>query len=138
MPYVAAYICSAVTMLILDIGWLTFATPRLYKPIIGEIMAPKPSLAPAIAFYLIYVAGLIFLAVGPQLKTGSIGRAALSAAVFGFVAYATYDLTNQATLKVWSLKLSLADMAWGALVTAIAGAAGFWGARAVARLTGAG
>jgi uncharacterized membrane protein len=137
MPYVAAYISSAIAFLILDIAWLSFAASRLYRPVIGEILADKVSLAPAVAFYLIYIAGIVFLAVAPSIKAGSFGRVALTAAVLGLVCYATYDLTNQATLKVWSLRITLADLAWGTFVTTAAALAGLWGARTATRLFGA-
>jgi len=133
MPYAIAYIVSAVTFAVLDFGWLSFATNRFYKPIIGDLLAPKVAMAPAIAFYLIYIGGIVFLAIAPALKAGSASRAAVSAAVLGFVAYATYDLTNQATLRTWSIKLTLADMAWGTFATTVAALAGFWAARALFR-----
>jgi len=134
MQYVAAYLCAAAAFAVLDFFWLSYAGPRLYQPIIGELLAPQVSLPPAIAFYLIYVAGIVFLAVVPGLRDGSALRAAVCGAVLGGVAYAAYDLTNQATLRIWSLKITLADISWGVFVTAIAALAGFWGARTAARL----
>ena len=82
---------------------------------------------------MIYGLGVVALAVAPALRENAGGKAALSGAVLGFVAYATYDLTNQATLRVWSTRLTLADMAWGAALTALAAYAGFQAARLVAR-----
>ena len=137
MPYIAAYISSALAFLVLDIAWLSFAAPRLYRPIIGDLLADKVALGPAVAFYLIYIAGIVVLAVAPAMKAGSFGRVAITAAILGFLCYATYDLTNQATLKVWSLKITLADMAWGTFVTTAAALAGLWGARTATRLFGA-
>jgi uncharacterized membrane protein len=134
VPYVIAYVCSALAFLVLDIAWLSFAVERIYRPNLGDMLAAKVCLAPAVVFYLLYIGGLVFLAVAPALKAGSPGRAALAAAVFGLVAYATYDLTNQATMRVWSLKVTVADMAWGTFASSLAGLAGFWGARAAGRL----
>ena len=134
--YIAAYLGAGLTFAAIDAVWLTNMTDRLYRPVLGPILADKPDMQAAVAFYLISIFGTVFLAIAPALRQGAWQRAAINGAVLGFVAYATYDLTNQATLKVWSLKLSLADMAWGSLVTAVAGAAGFWGARAATRLFG--
>ena len=80
----------------------------------------------AIAFYLIYVAGIVALAIVPALRESSGMRAVAMGATLGFVAYATYDLTNQATLRVWPLHLTLIDLAWGTLLTAAASWGGYW------------
>ena len=121
MRYLWAFIGSGLAMAALDAIWLTQVGPRLYRPAIGELLADKPDMRAAVAFYLIYVCGIVFLAVSPALRDGSLMRA-----VLGFVAYATYDLTNQATLKVWPLHVTLVDVAWGTLLTAAAAAAGYW------------
>ena len=124
MRYALASLITAVVFLALDFGWLTLMGQRLYQAEIGQLLAKSPRLAPAIAFYLIYVAGLVFFAVRPGLEGGDLKTVALNAAVMGFVAYATYDLTNQATMTVWSLKVTLADLAWGVFVSTAAATAG--------------
>jgi uncharacterized membrane protein len=129
---IIAYIASALAMLALDAVWLTQMTPRLYQPRIGELLAAKPSLAPAVAFYLIYVAGIVVLAVLPALREGGWRRLLINAAMLGLVAYAAYDLTNQATMKTWSTTITLVDIAWGVLVTTAAASAGY---KTVLRLT---
>lgn len=129
MRYLLAYIGAAVVMGVLDAIWLTTMGNRLYRPVIGSIMADKPDMRVAMIFYLLYVFGIVFLAVLPALREGSIGRAAISGAVFGLVAYATYDLTNQATLSVWSTRLTLIDLAWGTFVTTAATLGGYLLAR---------
>lgn len=121
----AGYAATAVTMLALDAAWLTLAVPRLYKPRLGDLLADKPSLAPAVVFYLLYVLGIVVLAVLPAIREGGWKRLLVHALVFGLVAYATYDLTNQATLRSWSTTISIIDMAWGAIVTTAAASAGF-------------
>ncbi|MDP3175008.1 MAG: DUF2177 family protein [Phenylobacterium sp.] len=136
MPYIAAYLAAAVTFVLLDAVWLTLAGPKLYKPIIGEILAERVAAGPAVAFYLIYLVGVVVLAAAPAAREGSWPRAMALGATLGVVAYATYDLTNQATLKVWSLKITLADMAWGAFVTAMAATASCLAFRAVRRAFG--
>ncbi|MET0338536.1 MAG: DUF2177 family protein [Caulobacter sp.] len=129
MQYVFAYLGAGVGFVVLDAIWLTFATPRLYKPILGDLLAQKVSMPPAIAFYLIYLAGIVLFAIEPGLKAGSAARTALMGAALGFVAYATYDLTNQATLKVWSWKITAADLTWGVILTCGSALAGYAAAR---------
>jgi len=129
----AGYGATALTMLALDGVWLTLAVPRLYQPRIGELMAAKPSLAPAVVFYLLYVAAIVVLAIQPALREGGWRRLLTHAVVFGLVAYATYDLTNQATLKTWSTTITLVDMAWGTLVTTAAASAGYAVMRAMGK-----
>ena len=118
-----AYFVGLVVMGVLDGVWLTFVTPILYKPRIGELLRETPVVWAAIAFYLLYQAGVLVLAVRPALASGSLPTAAMRGAMLGLVAYATYDLTNNATLKIWSPVITAADMAWGTLITAIAATA---------------
>jgi uncharacterized membrane protein len=132
MHYLLAYVGTGVIMGVLDAIWLTLMAPRLYQPAIGELLAPRPNMRAAVAFYLIYVFGIVFLAVLPALREGSAVRAATLGAVLGLVAYATYDLTNQATLRVWPLHVTLIDLAWGIFITMAAALGGYWLADRVA------
>lgn len=121
-----AYLASGLALAALDAVWLSQIGPRLYRPVLDPILAERFNLPAAVAFYLIYIAGVLGLAVLPAARDGvGLLRAAGLGALLGFVAYATYDLTNQATLKVWSLKVTLADVAWGTFLTACAAAAGY-------------
>lgn len=125
MPQIAAsYLAAGLVMGILDFIWLRTMVDSVYRPGIGAVLAEKPNMAAAIAFYLVYLAGVVVFAVRPALEAGNWKTALLLGGLFGLFAYATYDLTNLATLKVWSLKVSLLDMAWGALLTALAASAG--------------
>lgn len=117
-----AWLSAALVVVILDGVWLTVAGPRLYRPIIGELLAPRVDIPSAIAFYLLYVTGIVILAVTPALERGGAPKALFLGAVLGLVAYGAYDLTNQATMKVWDLRITLADMGWGAFMTAAAAA----------------
>ena len=126
LQVLAAYLGAGVVMGVLDALWLTTAVPRIYQPAIGPLLADRPNMAAAVAFYLIYVAGIVLLAVWPNREAGLL-RVAATGAALGFVAYATYDLTNQATLKLWSVRLTVVDMAWGTALTAIS-AVGGWAA----------
>jgi uncharacterized membrane protein len=133
MIRIVAYVASLVVFLALDAVWLTVMNERLYRPVLGDMLAPRLNVPAAVAFYLIYLVGLTVLATAPALKEGSAARALVNGAVFGLVAYATYDLTNQATLRAWSIRLTLADMGWGAVASAVAAFAGFYAARLISR-----
>lgn len=129
IKYLFAYLGAGLTFAAIDAVWLTTMVNRLYRPVIGPIMADKPDMTAAVIFYLISIAGTVFLAIDPALKEGSWTRAALNGAVLGFVAYATYDLTNQATLNVWSWKLTITDIIWGTTLTALSATGGYFAAR---------
>ncbi|CVI58424.1 DUF2177 family protein [Agrobacterium leguminum] len=123
--YFAAYLFTLVAFLVIDFIWLSTMASRLYRPAIGDLLVENFRLAPAVVFYLIYAAGLTFLAVRPAFQTGEWTTALLYGAVVGFMAYATYDLTNQATLKSWSATLTVADLLWGTFVSAAAATIGY-------------
>lgn len=123
--YLAAYFFTLIAFLVIDFIWLSTMASRLYRPAIGDMLAQNFRLAPAIVFYLIYAAGLTFLAVRPALLSGQWTTALLYGAVVGFMAYATYDLTNQATLKTWPTSLTIADLLWGTFVSAVSAAIGY-------------
>jgi uncharacterized membrane protein len=129
LKYLVAYLATGLTFAAVDAVWLTTMTNRLYKPVLGPILAPKPDMVAAVAFYLIMIFGIVVLAIAPALKEGAWTRAALNGAVLGLVAYATYDLTNQATLSVWSARLTLIDLCWGTALTTLSAAAGYFAAR---------
>lgn len=121
--FLAGYGAAAVVFLVLDIAWLSMVSEAIYRPEVGTMLADNFFLPAAVAFYLIYVAGMVVLAAYPGYRDGSIVTAAVTGAILGLVAYGTYDLTNLATLKLWSLKLTVIDMAWGTFVTASSSAA---------------
>lgn len=129
MKYVVAYLGAGITFAAIDAVWLTTMANRLYRPVIGSIMADKPDMKAAVAFYLISIAATVFFAVAPALKEGNWTRALINGAFLGFACYATYDLTNQATLNVWSTRLTLIDLAWGTVLTSTCAVAGFFAAR---------
>lgn len=129
LPYLAAYGASAVAFVAADAVWLTLAGPRLYRPVLGPLLADRLNGAAAIAFYLLYLFGVVALAVAPALRAGHWRSAAWSGLVLGVVAYGTYDLTNQATLRLWATRLTVIDMAWGGALTALVATVGFLAAR---------
>jgi uncharacterized membrane protein len=119
MRAVVAYLSAGVAFGLLDVLWLSIAALRLYRPAIGEILADEVRWVPALIFYVLYPIGVAAVVV-PALRDGGRRRALWSGAVFGLVAYASYDLTNQATLRVWPTHLTLIDLAWGTFATATA------------------
>ena len=108
-----AYTGALLAFLVLDGLWLGVLMSSTYKELLGPLMLAQPKWGPAIVFYLLYVLGVVFFVVLPALARASARRAALAGALFGLVAYGTYDMTNWATLQGWSAQLALMDMAWG-------------------------
>ena len=122
--YLIAYSGTAVVMVALDMLWLGLIAKPLYQQGIGHLMAEKINAPVAVLFYLLYAVGLVIFAVSPQTGGYDWVKTATMAALFGFFAYATYDLTNLSTLKGWPVGLSLIDIAWGTFVSAVAASAG--------------
>jgi uncharacterized membrane protein len=107
------YLITLVVFLVLDAIWLGVISRRLYQAQIGFLMAKKPKWAAAGVFYLLFVVGLVVFCVSPGIREGSLGQAAWRAALFGLVTYATYDLTNLATVEGWPILVTVIDLAWG-------------------------
>jgi len=124
-----AYAVAALAFGILDAVWLRNAAPLLYRPALGDMLAEKFRWGPAIAFYVLYIAALTYFAVLPGLLSAGSSATTVFAGVplsilhgmiLGLVCYATYDLTNQATLKVWPVHVTLIDLAWGTVASGFA------------------
>jgi uncharacterized membrane protein len=135
VTYVIGYVVALLTFFLADMAWLGTMAPRFYRPTLGDIAISGVNLPPAIVFYALYPVGLLIFATIPALKSGSVTTAVVLGALFGFFTYATYDLTNQATLRNWTLQLTLVDVAWGIILAAITSAVTFW---VVSRFVGAG
>lgn len=126
--YPRAYLGAGLVFAALDFAWLSATNASLYRPILAPVLADQVRLLPAVSFYLIYLAGLTVFAIRPALAAGGWRAALVLGGLFGFFAYATYDLTNQATLAVWATKLTLMDLAWGVTVSATGATAGYFAA----------
>jgi uncharacterized membrane protein len=124
MTVIVAYIATLIVFVVVDIVWLGYVANSYYRSQIGHLMADTFNMPAVVAFYLIYAAGVVYFAVMPALAAGGTMKALMLGVMFGFFCYATYDLTNLATLKNWSLPMSLLDMAWGAILTGLSAAAG--------------
>lgn len=123
---IIAYITTAIVFFAIDFVWLSKMTSVFYRPRMAGILMDQPNLAVAGLFYLVYVVGIIYFAVIPALNSNSWLTAIINGAILGLIAYGTYDMTNLATLKNWSLSLSIVDMAWGTVLTATASTAGYF------------
>jgi uncharacterized membrane protein len=126
---VALYAITTLVFFALDFVWLSTATARIYQPYLGDLLLPEPKLAIAAAFYLFYVVGILALAVVPGLQEGALVGALWRGALFGFLAYATYDLTNLATIQGWAWQVSVIDMIWGTVLNTTVAAAGYFAGR---------
>lgn len=121
--YPMTYLATAVIFLGIDTIWLSVAGGLLYRPLLGPLLRDDFDPAAAVLFYVLYIAGLVVFAIAPSIGSGP-RVAALRGGFFGLVAYATYDLTNQATLKGWPVTITIADLIWGTVLSAVAAALG--------------
>ena len=115
----------AVSMLLMDVIWLSVMAKKLYRPQLGDMIAEKFRLFPAIIFYVVYVLGLTYFIALPAVLQMSLSHALINGGLFGAVAYSTYDLTNYATMKKWSLIVTMVDITWGVALSAIASCCGY-------------
>lgn len=117
MELIISFIVAAAVMGVLDYIWLGYVGKKLYYREMGNLLLKKPNMLAALLFYVIYVVGTVVFVVVPALEKESLLYATGMGALFGLVAYATYDLTNLATMKGFSRKIVVIDLLWGALIT---------------------
>jgi len=129
--HIVAYLTTAIVFLAIDYVWLTQVATRFYFDRIGHLLMDKPNLAAAGAFYIIYVVGIVIFAVAPALKSESVVTAVVYGALFGFFTYATYDVTNYATLRDWPVIVVIVDVIWGTVLSAVSATAGYFLSRAI-------
>ena len=129
MRYVKAAVAVAVAFLIIDLVWIVFVAGKVYDAQLGDVMRETPNAWAAGAFYVGYIAGILYFAVRPAFHEARVGPAVLNGALLGALAYGTFTLTNYAVFTNWSLVLALSDIAWGAFLTASSAAIGYWAAR---------
>ena len=125
LQFVKLYFLTLPIYLLVDGLWLTVIAKSFYAKHLGFLMAPKPNWTAAGIFYLGYVIGIVIFAVSPALRENSFGKALMLGALFGVFCYATYDLTNLATVKNWPWFVTVIDIIWGATVTMIAAGVGY-------------
>ena len=133
LKYIITYLGTGVTFAALDFVYLSIAGSKVDRPTLDYALADKPNLPAAVAFYLMYIAGVLILAVLPN-KDAGLGKTARTGALLGAFAYATYDLTNQATLKIWTTQITLIDITWGTVLTCVGASVAYliwrWSAKA--------
>lgn len=110
------YLLTTLVFFAFDMVWLGVISRDFYKSQLGYLMRTDINWTAAIIFYLLFLVGLLFFAVYPAIATGSIYKALLYGALFGFFTYATYDLTNYSTIRDWPLAVTLVDMSWGTIL----------------------
>ena len=126
MPtYVLLYLATVPVFFLIDLVWLGLIARGFYRDQIGSLMADPINWPAGILFYLLWVAGLILFAVAPALENRDWVRALLFGAAFGFITYATYDLTNLATLRDWPVTLTVVDIGWGTVLGGTVATASF-------------
>ena len=118
LDFIKIYLTSFVVFFAIDLVWLGVIAQKLYTQHLGYIMKDKPDWIAAILFYLLYIIGLVFFVIQPALDKSSWQYALFAGLFFGFITYATYDLTNLATLKDWPLKITIIDLIWGSVLGA--------------------
>jgi len=114
--FIKLYLLAFAVFFAIDLVWLVFIARSFYKNQLDKLLATSPNWLPAIIFYLIFVAGLTFFVISPNKLETNMLQVFLIGAFFGLVAYATYDLTNLATLKDWPLTVTIVDLIWGAFL----------------------
>jgi uncharacterized membrane protein len=116
--YIEAFALAAVFFAVIDLGWITLVVNRMYREQLGSIVLKKPRALAGVLFYVIYMAGLVYFAIGPTLAGGSVLAAIRDGALYGLFTYSTFDLTNWAVLKDWTLTVVIADIVWGIFISA--------------------
>ena len=119
MNYVKMYLIALIVFVVIDGIWLLFISKDLYQKEIGHLLSSNPKLLAAVLFYLLFLGGLVYFVINPGIDKESIKTIIISGALFGLMTYATYDLTNLATLKEWPLKITIIDLIWGSSLSCI-------------------
>lgn len=128
-----AYAAVLATLAVLDTAWITLVALGQFQSALGSALRTEPNFYAAIAFYLVYAGGVVFLAVRPALSAGSAATALVNGAVLGLTAYATYDLTSLTIINGYTPGLALLDMAWGTVLSMVAAMAGYAAAARMSR-----
>jgi uncharacterized membrane protein len=123
---IISYLLTTVVFFAIDMVWLGFVAKNIYRKYLGALLNDKVNWTAAIIFYLIFIVGIFIFVISPAVERKSVIRTVLLGAVFGLIAYATYDLTNYATLKGFPLNIVFIDLGWGAVLTALVSLAGYY------------
>jgi uncharacterized membrane protein len=125
MFYLKLYFLTLLAFFAIDMVWLGLVARGFYQKHLGFLMRSTPNWSAALVFYLLFVSGLLVFVIVPSLETGSTRKLLLLGALFGLITYATYDLTNLATVKDWPWVVTLVDLLWGTLLATSVSYVGF-------------
>ena len=117
--YLKLYFATLIAFLAIDMVWLGFVARTIYQKYLGFLLAPTTNWIAALLFYLLFILGILVFVVVPGLEKNSLKVTLLRAALFGLITYATYDLTNLATVKNWPVLITVIDMAWGTVLSVV-------------------
>ena len=123
------YFLTTCVFFAIDMAWLGLIAKKLYRKYLGGFLSDSVNWLPAIIFYLLFIAGILIFVVFPALEKESLTKAIILGALFGLFTYATYDLTNMATLKGWPLPIVFIDIIWGMVLSGIVSTSGYFFAR---------
>lgn len=131
LKFIQLYLVVLAAFFVIDMIWLGVVAKKFYKVQLGAMMARRINWKAAIIFYLLYILGLVFFVVYPALGQGSWFYALWTGAFFGLICYATYDLSNLATLEGWPKKVTYVDLVWGSSLSAVLSVIGFFFGQAI-------
>jgi len=114
--FIKLFIIALPVFFVIDMAWLVLVAKKFYQEQIGFLMKPDINWFAAIFFYVLFIAGLVIFVISPAVEKHSWVHAILFGALFGLISYATYDLTNLATMKDWPLLVTIVDLIWGTVL----------------------
>lgn len=123
---IIAYLLTFIVFLMVDMLWLGVIAKNMYQKFLGEFLTENVNWTAAFVFYILFVVGISIFAIYPAISKDSVWNAIIMGALFGFFTYATYDLTNLATLKDWPLPIVFIDIVWGSVLSALVSLSGFY------------
>ncbi|MBN2540094.1 MAG: DUF2177 family protein [Bacilli bacterium] len=126
MTFLKMYLVAFVVFLAVDAVWLTFVANKFYKEHLGFLMKETPNYVAALIFYLVFIVGLVYFVIQPGIDAQSISKIIIGGLLFGFITYATYDLTNLATVKDWPIIVTIVDLAWGSVLSTVISVATYY------------
>ena len=126
VDFIKVYLVALPIFFAIDMIWLGLVAKSFYRKHLGSMMRPRPNWIAAMVFYLVFIAGIVFFAVLPGMEAGSWGTALLNGALFGCIAFATYDLTNLATMKDWPVIVTIVDLCWGTILSGSVAGLTYW------------
>ena len=126
MEYLLSYLAALVLFIAIDLVWIKAVMRPIFERSVGGMMLPDPHMGAALAFFVLYQAGLLYFAVIPAAEAGSWIVAAGHGALLGLIAYGSYETTNLATLKGWTVKMAFVDISWGVTLSAVIATVGYF------------